>query len=276
VEERGRNPEPGGPGAAAVGGSLGNAGRGASGGNLGAGGSLGTYGSGGSYGDWGVGGSSGGTSPGTGGTSPGTGGTSPGTGGTSSGTGGTSGTAACPRMPPLCEFWPGCLDPSSPSPEHVRRNPLDTDAGTRDAAPPDAATPVDGGLSPPVFTVSAKLCGDAGAARDPSFLAFDVVNKWTSTPAVAVLSGNTACGGAPLGQISVPFPAGLPWGAQVTHCIRAPRELGTILTLVPIGATEVSRPRFVSGCECPRVLTPSSSVCSIEVPGGSSACEGEP
>jgi hypothetical protein len=252
----------GGVGGTTLGGSSG----GGVGGNFG---SSGDYGDGGTYG-YGAFGGDAGTAP--------FGGTSSGIGGTSSGTGGNPGTGgACPRMPPLCAFEPGCLDPNSPSPEHVPRNPLDADGGTRDAAPSDAAAPEGGlGLPPPVFTVSAKLCADAGAAPDPSFLAFDVVNKWTSTPAVAVLSGNTACGGVPLGQIAVPFPSGLPWGAHVTHCVRVPRELGTILTLVPIGATELSRPRFVSGCECPRVLTPSSSVCSIDVPEGGSACESEP
>jgi hypothetical protein len=289
VEERGRSAAEGGTAGnavGAVGGSLGDAGRASSGGNLGVGGSLGAYGSGGSSGDAGAGGILVTAGRGSGGTSSGTGGR--GSGGTTSGTGGSSGTGgACPRMPSLCSFEPGCLNPHSPSPEHVPRNPPIADAGTGDAAISDAAAPVESGprdagpvaresAPPPVFTVSANLCGDAGAAPDPSYLAFDVVNKWTSMPAVAVLSGITPCGGVPLGQVAVPTPDGVPWGARVTHCVRVPRELGTILTLVPIHATEIMRPRFVSGCECPRVLTPSSSVCSIEVPEGGSPCESEP
>jgi hypothetical protein len=260
VEERGLSAESGGTGGgAAVGavdGSLGAAGRASSGGTLGVDSSLGTGGTGSSYVDAGLGGSSG--TAGAGGTSG------------TSGTGGNLGTGGvCPRMPPLCDFEPNCLNPHSPSVERVPRSPVDAGTGPRDG-------PLDGALVPPMFTVSAKLCEDAGVAPDPSYLAFDVRNQWTSSmPAVALLSG-VACGGVPLGQIAVATPVGVPYGTYVTHCIRAPRELGTILTLVPIGATEIRRPRFVSGCECPRVLTPTSNICAIEVPGGGSACETEP
>ena len=146
------------------------------------------------------------------------------TGGTSSGTGGNPGTGAirAPRSLPahaaLCDFEPGCLDPNSPSPEHVRAT-LSMRTGARDAAPRRMQL-----RRRRIRTPSASVHGQCEVCADAALhpirpFGLDVVNKWTSMPAVAVLWETPRAAVSRSVKLPSHFPAGLPWGAQVTHCV---------------------------------------------------------
>ena len=240
-----------------IGGSLGDPAVGGNfgiGGDAGVGGFGGTFGGGGYYGDAGR----------------------PPFGGTAGSSGGGAGGTRCnadPWMNAKCTPTQGCIDPYSPTPEHVRLNQrVSVDAGVTDAGisterasePPSMqvrGTPVRAMLAQPMAPcprlaprIGVDICGGNLLTPSTAHLAFDVWSEH-EVPLVGIYSVNQMCSGAMLGvpQFQYSPPPVHTWTSQ---CIDLPYKFLERVMVRPMSpGTFVSNLRFVAECVCPRPLT---------------------
>lgn len=176
----------------------------------------------------------------------------------------------------------GCIHPRSPTAEFITTNQrvpgFAADAG---AALPDAGSDEDAGppgmpIPPATTKVSAEFCALPSAPYPTtSFLAFDTIAP-PGTPVFQVYSGYDTCSGTSVGEVWLwDFEPPLPY-TWTTQCV----ELGaadlrdSVFVRTTSPGTRVSNLRFVSGCDCPRVLK-RRTTCAVTDPtgkGGGSAC----
>jgi len=156
----------------------------------------------------------------------------------------------------LCSQISGCLDPTRPTSEYVRLNQV---VGAPDAGPgPSDAGPVETIDAAPGTTTrstGAAICSGSSVPPDPSYLAFDIMNKLGDTPAVGIYenSNGAQCQGNQLGEIWFNDISPPPRNTTTSQCISVPPRFMAQLTLAALNAgTEISNPRFVARCDCPR------------------------
>jgi len=176
-----------------------------------------------------------------------------------------------------CSLVPGCLDPTRPTNEYVSLNQLvGADAGPADSGPQDSG-PVqrlstDAGVEIPVPNATASICEGGSVVPFPSFLAFDVSNSLGAPPTVGLYSSDSGmlCSGSQIGEVWTRSDYTPPAFSTTTQCLRVPRQFMTHLTLAALNnGTVVSKPRFVSGCSCPRSLVVNTSCGYQGGPAGS-------
>jgi hypothetical protein len=163
----------------------------------------------------------------------------------------------------ICSAISGCLDRMRPTNEWVGLNQVvgltdagRFDAGSSDSGPSEAGPgEVDAQHGTPIRSIGAAICSGGSVPPDSSYLAFDVVNTLGIAPRVGIYanSSGTPCSGSQIGEVGFDDILPPPLYAKTTQCLPVPRQLLAQLTLSGLSAgTEISNPRFVAGCDCPR------------------------